>query len=138
MNKKEQRKQLIQSYQEKERQMGVFSITNKVNGRRLIGASANLEGAWNRELFGLETGLHGNKLLQADWNEFGPGAFEFEVLERIETKDKLTFDYKDVFQAESPDLATQKIRDYRKAAAKREKIWIEKMNSYIPEGYNER
>lgn len=138
MNKKEQRKQLVQSYQEKERRMGVFSITNKVNGRRLIGASANLEGAWNRELFGLETGMHGNKALQTDWNEYGPEAFEFEVLERIETKDKLTFDYKDVFQAESASQGSGKIREYRKEAAKREKIWIEKMNSYLPEGYNER
>ncbi|MBB3110053.1 hypothetical protein FHS18_002120 [Paenibacillus phyllosphaerae] len=135
---KQQRKQLVQSYQEREREMGVYAITNKINGKQMIGASANLEGSWNRDKFGLQMGSHENKELQADWNRYGADAFVFEVLEKFKTDEKLTFAYDDVLH---PDVAAQgaaKMRGYRKAAAKQAEIWIEKMNSYSPNGYNER
>jgi hypothetical protein len=135
---KEQRKRMVESYQEKPREMGVYSITNLMNGRRLIGSSTNLEGAWNRERFGLELGTHENKELQADWNEYGSEAFRFEVLEKLKTEEKLTHDYKDVLNPAIEGQGVEIMRRYRKEVAKKEKSWIEQLDSFVPNGYNVR
>lgn len=133
---KEDRKRLVASYQEKEREMGVYAITNNRNGRRLVGSSTNLDGAWNKEKFGLQLGTHENKELQTDWNQYGEEAFSFEVLEKLKTEDKLTFDYRDVLHTEIEGQGQELMRRYRKEAAKREISWIEKLGCYQPDGYN--
>jgi len=47
----------------------------------------NLPGTLNRQRFQLAHGSHPDPELQSDWNELGPGAFEFEVLDELEQKE---------------------------------------------------
>lgn len=115
MNKKE----AIREYKMSHRPMGVFQIRNKVNERVFIDSSTNIPGKINRHAFALNAGQHASKSLQADWNEFGSSAFEFETVEPLEPRDDQNYDYKS-------DLDTL------------EELWLEKLQPFDDKGYNER
>jgi hypothetical protein len=80
------RKALIRKYKATPPPAGVYRIRNVVTGRSLVGSSGNLPGILNRYRFQLEHGSHPAKDLQRDWNELGPAAFEFEVLDRLQPR----------------------------------------------------
>lgn len=80
MSRRDELKRLAK---ETKTEAGVYQIRNTRNGKVLIESTRNLK-TMNGHLFGLQTGAHGNKQLQAEWNEFGPEAFAFEVLEVLE------------------------------------------------------
>jgi hypothetical protein len=61
--------------------------------------------------------MHKNEQLQKDWNEHGPGAFLFEILEVVELKDDPNFSLED-------ELTLL------------EQIWIEKLQPFGEHGYN--
>lgn len=62
-----------------ENQSGVYTLTNTINGRKYYGRSADINRRWTDHVRGLNTNRHGNKFLQADWDEYGEEAFKFEV-----------------------------------------------------------
>ncbi len=99
--------------------MGVFQIRNTANDKVFIGSSVNMPGRINRHRFALDAGLHPSKPLQADWNEFGEIAFEFETLEPVEPRDDADYNY-------ASDLEVL------------EDLWLEKLEPYGERGYNER
>lgn len=99
--------------------MGVFQIVNRANGKVFIDASNNVPGKINRHKFALSHGSHASKSLQADWNEFGEVAFEFETIEPVEPRDDPNYDYR-------ADLEFL------------EDLWLEKLEPYGDKGYNER
>jgi hypothetical protein len=115
MNKKD----AIREYKMSHRPMGVFQIRNKTNGKVLIDSSNNIPGKINRHTFALNAGQHGSRSLQADWNEFGSSAFEFETIEPLEPRDDPKYDYRS-------DLETL------------EELWLEKVQPFGENGYNER
>lgn len=86
------RKALIRKYKETPRPAGIFRIRNSATGKSLIGSTVDIAGMLNRQRFQLENGSHPDKELQADWNEFGPDAFEFETLDRLSPSDKPDYD----------------------------------------------
>lgn len=81
------RKARIREYKETSRPAGIFRVHNTAKGKSLVGSSLNLPGMLNRQRFQLENGSHPDVELQADWNELGPSAFGFEVLDRLEPKE---------------------------------------------------
>jgi hypothetical protein len=113
------KKELKRNYQRIARAMGVFLIRNNINDKVFLAAGLNLDGIINRHKFQLQTGVHANKTLQADWNELGSGNFSFEIV------DELT---------PSQDQG----RDYRQELALLEKLWLEKLEPFGERGYNER
>lgn len=106
-------------YKMSHRPMGVFQIRNMANDKAFVDSSTNIPGKINRHRFSLVAGLHKAKSLQADWNEFGEAAFEFETLESVEPRDDLNYDY-------AADLETL------------EDLWLEKLEPYGDKGYNKR
>jgi len=96
---------------------GVYQILNHQNGKRLIGSWMNVQGRLNRERFSLEYGKHESAALQKDWNELGPEAFIFEVLDEL----KPAAGELDVKPAELKAL---------------EEMWIEKLQPFDDKGYN--
>jgi hypothetical protein len=82
------RKALTREYKETPRPMGVYRIRNTVTGRSLVASSVNLPAILNRHQAALRLGGHTNKALQKDWNELGPEAFAFEVLDTLTPSDK--------------------------------------------------
>ena len=113
------RKAAIREYKDSHRPMGVYQIRNTVNGKVWIDSSTNVPAKFNRYRLQLDAGSHVSSTLQADWNEFGPDAFEFEMLEPLEPRSDLSYDY-------ASDLEVL------------EDLWLEKLEPYGDKGYNER
>jgi hypothetical protein len=84
----DERKERIRQYKETPRPAGIYVVRNKANGKWLIGSSADLPGMLNRQRFQLECGSHPDKELQRDWNDSGPDAFEFHVLDELKPQDE--------------------------------------------------
>lgn len=99
--------------------MGVFLIRNTANDKAFVDSSTNIPGKINRHKFSLNASVHRSKALQADWNEFGETAFVFETLEPVEPRQDMNYDY-------ASDLET--LEDH----------WLEKLEPYGENGYNEK
>ena len=114
---KKTRKELQREYKERMKPSGVYQVRNLTNGKVLLGSSLNMEGLLNRHRFTLRYNSHPNKELQKDWNELGPGQFEFEVLEVVQVQEDPNFNLKD-------ELTLL------------EQIWLEKLQPIGARGYN--
>ncbi len=68
---------------------GVYTITNKVNGKRYIGSSVDIERRVRRHFYELRNGVHGNRKLQNSFNKHGESSFFFDVTEAVICPDKL-------------------------------------------------
>jgi group I intron endonuclease len=111
------KKDIIREYKEKEKQAGVFQVKNTANGKVLLGSSMNLQGPLNSHKFMLETGMHRNKKLQQEWNDYGPDQFIFEILEVVKIKKDPNFSVSD-------ELTLL------------EQIWLEELQPFGERGYN--
>jgi len=97
------RKQAIRDFKDQPPSRGAFAIRCLPTQRVWVGASPNLGAVRNREWFALRQGQHRDKALQAEWTAHGEAAFQFEVLETLET---------DVLPLAIPDLLKEKKRDW--------------------------
>jgi group I intron endonuclease len=111
------KKALMREYKETPRPMGVYQIRNTANGKLLVGTSVNLPAILNRHRAALRMGSHQNRGLQKDWAEFGPDAFEFEVLDTLAP----------------PERPDYKPSDDLKAL---EQLWLDKLSPFGERGYN--
>jgi hypothetical protein len=72
--------------------MGVYRVANRVTGHAIVAASRDLTANLNRHQAQLSMGAHPSRLLQAEWNQYGPEAFTFEVLDALEPPDRAGYD----------------------------------------------
>ena len=110
-------KDIKKAYKERKKDAGVFQVKNTANGKVLLGSSLNLEGPLNGHRFMLTIGRHRNEALQREWNEFGPEAFVFEILEVVRGSNDPDFNLDD-------ELTLL------------EQIWLEKLQPFGERGYN--
>lgn len=122
---KEARKQMAKEYVQTHRPMGVYQIKNKMNGKRLIGSSINLDGTFNRHQFTLGLTVHENKELQQDWQAYGEENFSFEVLQFIKPREEIL-------------QSLSELDKYRKELDELEEIWLEEIQPYGERGYHKR
>lgn len=67
--------------------IGVYKITNTVNGKVYIGSTTiGFKNRWATHRNELRNRRHCNKHLQRAWNKYGENAFSFEVLETATSK----------------------------------------------------
>ena len=111
------RQDIKREYKERQKQAGVFQVKNMSNGKVLLGSSLNLDGPLNSHKFMLTIGRHRNEALQAEWNQYGPDNFIFEILEVVKIKDDPDFNLND-------ELTLL------------EQIWLEKLQPFNERGYN--
>ncbi len=111
------KKELKKQYKRTLPPMGIYQVKNLVNGKIFIGKSKNVRGKINGSKFQLEQNTHVNKLLQEDYINYGADNFSFEIIDYLEPKDELNYDY-------SEDLNTL------------EEMWLEKLQPYGEKGYN--
>jgi len=86
------RKELKEEFRQMKYRMGVFRITNLVNGRVFIGSSTDLVAIWHAQKFQLNAGIHSYEQLQKNWNQFDPESFSYEIIEDLNQKDTETTD----------------------------------------------
>jgi hypothetical protein len=80
------RKEIINEYKKRNLCGGVYTITNTLSGKYLIGHTANLKSVLSRFQFAITTGSTVHPKLQKDWDELGAQVFTLEVLEELEQK----------------------------------------------------
>lgn len=83
MAKNIDRKQIIRDYKARKTPRGVFAVRS-TSGRVWVGSSPNLDGAKNGLWFILDSGNYKEKALQQEWNDLGPDAFQFEIVEKLD------------------------------------------------------
>jgi hypothetical protein len=83
MESKAARKEAIRKFKERKTALGVFAVRCAASGRVWVDSSRNLDAAKNGTWFGLRNGSHRDKPLQEEWNAYGEGAFQYEILERL-------------------------------------------------------
>jgi len=89
---------------------GVYIIVNKINGKKYVGSSFNINSRWKDHLSMLRKGVHHSPHFQNAYNIDGEKEFEFIIMEPVEDPNKLVF---------------------------AEQIWLDYYKSYLPEnGYN--
>lgn len=70
--------------------IGIYRITNKLNGKSYIGKTGmNFGDRWDSHRSLLNYNKHDNPYLQAAWNKYGEDAFEFVVVEIVDSADVL-------------------------------------------------
>lgn len=68
---------------------GIYSLVNKVNGKRYVGQATNIQSRLGQHKSSLKNNNHTNIEMQNDYNLFGSEAFDSpEILEYC-TEDKL-------------------------------------------------
>ena len=88
---REDRKAAIAAYKERKSDAGIYVVRCAASGQNWVGSAADLRTIWNRLSFTLRQGdARPSPSLQAAWREHGPGAFAFEVVERLDA-DKLSY-----------------------------------------------
>ena len=77
----DRRAELKRAFKEAVPRKGVFTIRCAATGQTWVDTSVNVDSVKNRIWFSLRMGSHPNKVLQRTWNESGPEAMRFEVVE---------------------------------------------------------
>ena len=103
MSLKTGRKEAIKEYKARKVPRGVFAVRCTATGQIWVDSSPNLDAAPNGLWFGLRSGLHRNKALQAEWNAHGEPVFQYEVLEKLD---------EDVHPMSVTDLLKEKKRQW--------------------------
>lgn len=90
------RKQLKQEYKRVRPDMGVFMIRSNATGKVFVEQAQDLRSAMNANRFRLNAGLHRNRELQRDWQQYGEGDFTVAVLDTLEyAREESKTDYTD-------------------------------------------
>ncbi|MGH7974976.1 MAG: GIY-YIG nuclease family protein [bacterium] len=69
--------------------IGIYKITNTLNGLLYIGSSKDIKDRWFEHKFKLRRNVHSSKYLQEDWNRYGENIFTFEIIEECSKNNKL-------------------------------------------------
>lgn len=112
---KDKRKVLQEKYKQIKTYMGIVQVMNNINGKRYITTCSNLKNRWMTFKWQLDMGRFMNLELQKDWNEYGPEAFTYEVLEKKEVKEDT---------------------DTKWELRQMEKVWLDKLQPYCERGYH--
>ena len=70
--------------------MGIYKITNLVNGKFYIGSSANYNARISQHKYDLKRNKHHSNRLQLDWNKYGEDKFIFELIESVSQRNNLS------------------------------------------------
>ena len=113
------RKAAIRQYKETPRAMGVGVVRNGVTGKCLVISGIDLPSLLNRHQAQLRLNAHSVKALQADWNAQKGESFVFEIVDTLEPREEPGYDPRADLEA-------------------LEQLWLEKLGTFEPAGYNRR
>ena len=85
------------------KEVGIYLIRNKINGKVYVGQSSNIKNRWVKHRSELKLNKHGNKHLQLSWNKYGEQKFEFSIsqfcsTEQLTFQEQITKDYFELFK----------------------------------------
>ena len=71
---------------------GIYQWVNRINRKRYIGSSEDIQSRRRHHLNALLRGTHDNEHFQRAWNEYGADQFSFEILRECEPDDLLMWE----------------------------------------------
>lgn len=74
--------------------IGIYKITNKINGKSYYGSAKDIKRRWTRHKSQLNHNRHENRILQRAWNKYGNINFSFEIVELCEMENLLEYEQK--------------------------------------------
>jgi hypothetical protein len=80
------RREISKEYKERKLHGGVYTITNTVNGKYLIGHASDLASVRNRFQFAVTTGSTVDPRVRDDWAELGAKAFVLDVVGELDQR----------------------------------------------------
>jgi group I intron endonuclease len=85
---------------------GIYAIRHIATGRCYVGSSVRIVYRWKQHRTQLERGTHHGKHLQRAWSKYGADAFEFVVLEQVDSSQLVAREqfHIDALNAAHPDL----------------------------------
>lgn len=90
----DRKKELKMQYKQMKPKMGVFIIRSRANNKYFIMSTKDLRGVINGTIVRLCGGIHINKELQNEWDEYGEENFVIGILEELPyDKDESKTDY---------------------------------------------
>lgn len=66
---------------------GIYEIVNRVNGKRYVGQSLNIEKRWSYHRQDLTRGNHHSAYLQRSWDKYGEASFLFIIINECEPEE---------------------------------------------------
>lgn len=111
------KEELKKEYKLNPPKMGIFRITNTVNGKIYLKATKNIPAMFNRFPFSLRSGNYFVRELQDDWDKFGETAFKYDELDVLEFKEDPNYDY-----TEDLEMLLE--------------LWLDKLQPYDEKGYH--
>jgi len=78
------RRDLVREYKDQKTLAGVYAVRCSPTGEVWAAGARNVGSQQNKLWFGLRTGGHPNKAMQASWTKHGEAVFSFEALEVID------------------------------------------------------
>ena len=85
--------------------VGIYRITNVINGKHYIGSSLNVEKRLVQHSGDLERDGHVNPHLQSSWGKYGKNSFTFKILLYCDKKNLLFFEQKAIKEYKTLDNA---------------------------------
>lgn len=89
---KQRRKELIQEFKDRKKELGIISFKCKQTGEVFLGISTDIKADFNSNKMKLNTGTHPNKKLLKLWQEYGSEGFELSIEKTLDYEDP-TKDY---------------------------------------------
>lgn len=83
---KSERKAAIDAYKERKVSAGIYAVRCASSGQCWVGRAPDLSKIQNRIWFTLRQGSNPHPTLKAAWQEHGPDAFTFEIVEELEDR----------------------------------------------------
>jgi hypothetical protein len=83
---RQSRRDAVRDYKERKLSAGVYAVRCTASGQAWVGAARDLDQKQNGIWFGLRTGAHVNREMQAAWKAHGEAAFVYERLELVDTE----------------------------------------------------
>lgn len=115
---------------------GVYEIVNKVNGKRYVGSSVNIEQRWASHRSQLINGKHHSPHLQRAWNKYGIDSFDWLVIVECHESEIICIEQREIDRHSDYNVAPVAGRNsgYRWTEEQREKHSKSKLEYYsIPE-----
>ena len=73
---------------------GIYQIANKINGKRYIGSSVDINKRFIVHRSTLNNRIHHNPHMQNAWNKYGEESFDFVILFYCDTETLLLYEQK--------------------------------------------
>lgn len=119
---------------------GIYEIVNKVNGKRYVGSSVDIEARWRAHLRELRRGSHHAGHLQNSWNKYGEDNFGIYVILECERDALIGEEQKELdagFDYNSSPTAGSTL-GYKFSDEARQRVRQNRLDRYAadPEGYS--